>query len=157
MTRYSMTIALSRSEMARSWLVEHYRRQGNPPMRAMIGLGILGMGAVMLARAPSPIAWVALLWGAFLTLRPIGFAAWLLLKSRGSKPFVVTVDARGVNIAGQKGARLVPWTDVTAFGIGADYLWYEVRRASRATIPFRVMEDRAGLEAIFREHVRRAG
>lgn len=156
MTRYTMTIALSPGERARSWLVEHYRRQGNPPMRTMIGLGVTAMGAAMVHRAPTTIAWLALAWGAFLTLRPVAFAAWLLIARRQVKPFVVTLDARGVNIAGDKGARLIPWSDVSASGLGSDYLWYEIRRGPRATIPFRVMEDRAGIEALFREHVKRA-
>ncbi len=152
MPRYEMTIALWRSEMARSWLVEHYRRQGSPPMRTMIGLGIMVMGALMVQRSGTPMAWIALAWGAFLTLRPILFAAWLFFTRGTPKPFVVTIDARGVEIRGDKGARLIAWKDITASGQGTDYLWYEVRRASRATIPFRVMTDRAGLEALFEEH-----
>jgi hypothetical protein len=153
---YAMSIALTRGEMARSWLVEHYRRQGNPPMRTMIAVGITVVGAAMVRRSPAPIAWIALAWGLFLLLRPVLFAAFLYLTRGAAKPFVVTVDARGVNIAGPKGARLLPWKDVTAFGLGSDYLWYEIRRGPRATIPFRVMTDRDGLEALFRANVRRA-
>lgn len=150
-----MTIALTPGERARSWLVEHYRRQGNPPVRTVIGVGILVMGIAMLQRQPTPVAWIALAWGAFLTLRPIAFAAWLFFVRRETKPFVVTVDGRGIDIAGEKGARLLPWADITAFGLGTDYLWYEIRRGPRATIPFRVMDDRAELEALFRANVRR--
>lgn len=156
-TRHEMTIALTPSEMARSWLVEHYRRQGSPPMRTMIALGVMVIGGVGVARNGAPVAWLALVWGAFLTLRPILFAASLFFTRRQSKPFVVTVDARGVNIAGDKGARLIPWPEITASGLGTDYLWYEVRRGSRATIPFRVMTDRAELEALFRQHVATRG
>lgn len=145
-----MTIALTPSERARSWLVEHYRRQGNPPVRAVVGLGVMIMGGVLVHRAPTPIAWIALAWGTFLTVRPLAYAAWLFFARGAPKTFVVTVDERGVNIAGEKGAALIAWKDVTASGLGADYLWYEVRRASRATIPFRVMHDRAALEALFR-------
>ncbi len=154
MRRYTMTIALAPSERARSWLVEHYRRQGRPPMRTLLAIGIAAMGAAMMRRAgpPSPMAWIALAWGSFLVLRPIAFAAWLWLGRAAPPSFVVTVDERGVSIAGEKGARLVPWSDVSAWGLGADYLWYEIRRGPRATIPFRVMTDRPGLEAAFREH-----
>jgi hypothetical protein len=153
--RYEMRIALGRTEMARSWLVEHYRRQGNPPMRTMIAVGITVVGAAMVRREPAPIAWIALAWGLFLLLRPVLFAAFLWITRGASPPFVVTVDERGVNVAGSKGARLLPWKDVTAFGIGVDYLWYEIRRGPRATIPFRVMTDREGLEALFRANVSR--
>jgi len=151
--RYPMTILLTPPEMARSWLVEHFRRQGFPPRRTLVGVGITLMGIVLVSRAPSPIAWVALAWGGFLVLRPFAFAGLLLMGRRRAKSFTVTVEQRGVDIVGTKGARLVPWSEITAWGLGSDYLWYEIRRSSRATIPFRVMQDRQGVEALFRDRV----
>jgi hypothetical protein len=147
-----MTIELSSAEMARSWLVEHYRRQGWPPLRTLVGVGILVLGGMSMLgpSGPNLFGGLAIAWGAFLTLRPIAFAGWILVRHRRTKPFVVTVDGRGVEIRGAKGTRMVPWTDITAWGLGSDYLWYEVKRGPRAIIPFRVMSDRPGLEALFR-------
>jgi hypothetical protein len=145
-----MTIALTRAEIARSWLVEHYRRQGSFPVRTITAVAMLAIGIAMVQRGGAPVAWLALAWGAFLVLRPIAFAAWLRF-GRAAPPSVdVSVDARGVEIRAAKGARLLPWSDITAWGLGSDYLWYEIRRGPRATIPFRVMDDRRELEAVFR-------
>lgn len=146
-----MSIALTREELARSWLVEHYRRQGSPPMRTMLAVAVVVLGAAMVRRSPTPMAWMAVGWGAFLLLRPLFVAATLYFGRRDARPFEVTVDGTGVTIAGTRGSRHVPWTEITGWGLGRDYLWYEIRRASRATIPFRVIDDREGLEALFRD------
>ncbi len=152
MQRHRMTIALTPAEISRSWLVEHYRRQSRAPIRTLVPVGLALVGIVMLVRQPSPIAWVALLWGLFLLLRPITVALRLRFGSGPAKSFDVTVDARGVDIVGALGKRLVPWSEITASGLGSDYLWYEIRHGARATIPFRVMIDRPALEALFEEH-----
>ena len=147
-----MRFALRRDELARSWLVEHYRRQGSPPMRTMLAVLVVVIGAALVHRGTTQVGWLTIAWGVILLSRPIVLATFLYFSRRPPANVEVTVDERGVNVAGEKGARLLPWSEITAWGLGSDYLWYEVRQSARAILPFRVIEDRAGLEALFRAH-----
>lgn len=148
--RFELSFTPTSEEMARSWLVEHYRRQGRVPVRTLVGVGIVVMAVSMLVRQPSTMGWIALAWGGFLLLRPLAFALSLRMGRRPPPAVRLGIDARGIEVRTPKGSKLFPWADVTAWGLGSDYLWYELRRGPRAIVPFRAMSDRSGVEAVFR-------
>lgn len=148
--RFELSFTPTSEEMARSWLVEHYRRQGRVPVRTLVGVGIVVMAVSMLARQPSTMGWIALAWGGFLLLRPLAFALSLRMGRPPPPAVTLGIDARGIEVRTPKGSKLFAWADVTAWGLGSDYLWYELRRGPRAIVPFRAMADRPGVEAVFR-------
>lgn len=150
--RFELSFTPTADEMARSWLVEHYRRQGRVPLRTLVAVGIVVMALTMLARQPSTMGWIALAWGGFLLLRPLAFALSVRMRRAPPPAVTLTIDERGVEVRTAKGGKLFPWADVTGWGTGYDYLWYELRRGPRAIVPFRAMSDRAGVEAIFGAH-----
>jgi hypothetical protein len=155
--KQELEFELTESEFRRSWLAEYYRRPGLRWFRILAGPVVFTVGAILLRDAHDTsgraAGAVALVYGVFHALRPFLLSALVLRKRRklGRKTYRLTLDAKGIGISDGKGTSVIAWADVSASGLGRDYLWYEVRKSARATIPFRAMGDRRAVEALFLE------
>ena len=101
------------------------------------------------------IAIAAMLFGLWHVMRPWAIA-WMLVRRRrksggASKSMRVTVDP-GLGITVGEGGRETRfgWDQVTKAGRGSDYLWFELARGVRGTIPVRAIPDEAALVEVFR-------
>ena len=149
----SSEFRLSDAEFRRAWLTEYLRRPGFARLRLFLGPAIALFGARALGAAHDGegrlVGMLAVAFGVWQVARP-----WLLVSSMlrrrrqlgsAEQPLVVTLDDAGIAVFdGTRDTRL-PWKAVTAAGRGRDYVWFEVRGATRATIPLRAVKDEAGL------------
>ena len=155
--RQQLEFELTDAEFRQSWLAEYYRRPGFRSFRILLGPVVATIGAMMLRDAHQTsgraIGAIAVVYGVYHTIRPFLLSMLVVRRRRklGLRRYRVTLDETGIEIGDGKGASRIPWKDVSASGLGASYLWYEVRKSARATIPFRAMEDRAAIEATFRK------
>lgn len=149
-----VSFALSDEEFRRAWLREHYAQAS--PARNVVGPVMVVLSAWVLARhGASFLPLVAGGYGLFLIARPFLLLTQLLRerKKQGPVTLALRVDETGITI--RRGAKTIElaWSRITAAGRRDDYVWYEIGRSQRATIPLRVVEDREALEALFRAHV----
>ncbi len=155
--KHELEFELTDREFKRSWLAEYYRRPGFRSFRILAGPVILTVGAMMVRDAHDTsgriAGAIAVVYGAYHALRPFLLSTLVVRRRRklGVGRYRLTVDDGGIRISDGKGSTQVSWTDVSASGVGDGYLWYEVRKSARATIPFRAMTDREGVEATFRK------
>lgn len=150
---------LSDDEFARAWLREYYRRPGWKTWRIIggpcfIALGLAMMrGEELLSRGMGIAAIVLGLWYA---LKPLLAARMLREQRRKSGRSDVELEVKvhggGIRIDDGKVKREIPWEQVARAGATRDYVWYELRGGSRATIPLRVVEDPTALRAELRRH-----
>jgi hypothetical protein len=155
--KQELEFELTDREFRRSWLAEYYRRPGFRSFRIFAGPVVFTAGAMMLRDAHEPsgraAGAVALVYGVYHALRPFLLVMLVMRRRRklGQRKYRLTIDEGGIAISDGKGSSQIPWKDVSASGLGDGYLWYEVRKSARATIPFRAMADRRELESMFRE------
>ena len=150
--------SLSDREYRRAWVREYYRRPGSRLLRIVLG-PFFAMVGVALVRSTElftrGMGVATVLLGLWVTLKPL-LAANTLVRhrratGRGDVTFEITLHRQGIRIDDGKVRTELPWDEVISAGRSPDYFWYEVRGGSRATIPLRVVEDPAALEALLRE------
>lgn len=153
--RFEFEFDLSDRELARAWVREHFARQ--PLVRRALAPAFLVLGVVWLARAAEggqrAMGLLAVAFGAYLILRPF-LEASRAVRLRRAVPrgehVHLVFDAVGLTLYRASKSLHFPWKEVTAAGLRDDYVWYEVRGAHRATIPLRVVDQRAEFEAFLR-------
>lgn len=158
-TPQTFRFTLTDAEYRRAWIREYYRRPGARVLRLLAGplLAMLGVG--MIARAPDlferGMGVVALLFGLYLVFKPLLLANALVRRRQQSgmadRELEVSLRKEGVRIDDGKVRTNLPWDEVRAAGRGPDYVWYEMKGGSRATIPLRAVEDVEALEALLRD------
>lgn len=163
MTQKTLTyrFVLSDREIASAWLREYFRRPGWRAWRVIGGPCFIGIGIVLTQSAE-------------LFMRGIGLATIGLGLWYAAKPFIgarlISQDRRRRGLSdleievrlGRDGLRIddgrvrkeIPWSDVVRAGASSEYIWYELRGGSRATIPLRVVEDREALRTKLAAHCR---
>ncbi len=149
---------LSDREFRRAWLTEYFRRPGVGALRVLLGPAVVIVG-IQLARTATitssrVVAAVAIAFGAWHIVRPLAIV-WMLVRRRRASgasdaTMQVTIDALGVAVSDGKNETKLRWDAVTAAGRGHDYVWFEIRGSSRATIPLRAVSDEAALTEAFR-------
>ncbi|MFK7987971.1 MAG: hypothetical protein AB8I08_18270 [Sandaracinaceae bacterium] len=164
LTELSYRFRLSDGEFRRVWLTEYYRRPGWRSVRIVAGPALVALGISSLRAGDlfnRVMGGVCVAFGLYYALKPF-LAAWMLTKQRkqsgvADQEIGVTFTPEGVEID-QGGARTeLGWDDVRAAGSGARYVWYELNRGARATIPMSAIDDPAALEALLREHTEWVG
>lgn len=155
---YSFT--LSDEEFGRAWLREYYRRPGWRVLRIAGGPALMLFGASMIVRAPDlfsrAMGVCAVLLGLWYATKPL-LARRLLTRhrresGRADAEIGLTLSDDGVAIDHAGVRTELDWSDVTAAGRGPDYVWYEIGRGARATIPLRAVDDVDALESLLRRH-----
>lgn len=151
---------LSDREFARAWIAEYFRRSGIGRLRVIAGPAMVFIGWRMYAGAHEGvgrgIAIAAILFGLWHVARP-WVLAWMLVRRRrrsgaAGRAMRVTVDpGLGITV-GDGGGRETRfgWDQVTRAGRGSDYVWFELARGVRGTIPSRAIPDEAALVEVFR-------
>lgn len=140
--------SLSDREFASAWLREYYRRPGLRVLRVASGPAVLVLGALLLrgdggfSRA---MAIVTLLFGAWLTLKPL-LMAWAMTSRRrrlrqSSATIEVRFDQRGMRVDDGRSTTELAWDRLRAAGEARDYVWLELKSGARATIPRRAIDD----------------
>lgn len=104
---------------------------------------------------------VCVAFGLYYALKPF-LAAWMLTKQRrqsgvADQEIGVTFGPDGIGITQGETHTELGWEDVSAAGRGTDYVWYELKRGARATVPRSVIDDPEALEALLREHTEWVG
>lgn len=150
---------LSDEEFARAWLREYYRRPGWRAWRIVGGPCFVALGLAMMrgeelfSRAVGTAAIVLGLWYG---LKPLLAARMLRAERRRSGrsdvELEVRVHAGGVRIDDGAVKKELPWSEIVRAGASKEYVWYELRGGSRATIPLRVVDDPEALYATLRAH-----
>ncbi len=155
---------LSDDEFARAWLREYYRRPGWRVFRVAFGPAVAILGVAMVrgdALFNRAMGIAAILLGAWYALKP--FLAARMIRNarhksgRSDLAIELRLSDRGVRIDDGHKRTDLAWEDVTAAGRGPDYVWYEIGRGARATIPLRAVDDLDALEALLREKTAWAG
>ncbi|HBQ16145.1 MAG TPA: hypothetical protein DEF51_35105 [Myxococcales bacterium] len=158
-TPQTYRFALTDGEYRRAWIREYYRRPGARMLRLLAGPLIALLGVGMLARAPRlferGMGVVALFFGLYLLFKPLLLANALVRRRQrtgmAERELEVTLRAEGIRIDDGKIRTNLPWDEVRAAGRGPDYVWYEMKGGSRATIPLRAVDDLEALEALLRD------
>ncbi|MGE0785071.1 MAG: hypothetical protein AB7S26_05230 [Sandaracinaceae bacterium] len=157
----TLRYTVSDREFAEAWLREYFRRRGLGVIRVALGPCLMVLGASMVrgedlfSRA---MGIAALLLGAWYAFKPF-LGAYLMARQRrrdgrGSVEFEVTLSAKGIRIDDGRVRTEIAWDDVPRAGAADRYAWFELSRGARATIPWRAVEDRDALRAIFERHTR---
>ena len=157
----SYRFALSDDEYARAWLREYYRRPGWRVWRVVGGpcFILLGLGLTRSEELVSRIVGgAAIVMGLWYALKPL-LGARLLRdqRARTGRAHVeleVRLDASGIRIDDGKVKQQIAWPDVVRAGASKEYVWYELRGGSRATIPLRVVDEPGALRELLRVHTR---
>jgi hypothetical protein len=148
---------LDDTEFSQAWLAEYFRRPGLGLLRVLAGPAFILIGLEMM-RGPEAmgrgIGVAAIVLGVWHLLRPFVLVRSLVRRRRASGAsgarMRVTVEDAGIRVSdGSKETRF-PWDSITAAGRGRDYVWFEIRRSARGTIPLRVVKDEAKLIESFR-------
>lgn len=164
LTELSYRFRLSDGEFRRVWLTEYYRRPGWRAVRIVAGPALIALGISSL-RADDlfnqVMGGVCAAFGLYYALKPF-LAAWMLAKQRqksgvADQEIGVTFGPDGVEIDQGNTRTELGWEDIAAAGSGVRYLWYELKRGARATIPMSAIDDPAALEALLREHTEWVG
>lgn len=146
----SFEFQLSDREFSRAWLTEYFRRPGLGLFRAVAGPTILVFGFQIARDAHDTfgraIGVLAMALGLWHVVRPFVLVRAHVKKRRESGAAQATmrvrVDESGVRVGdGNKETRL-GWDAITAAGKSADYVWFEIRRSARGTIPLRAVGER---------------
>jgi hypothetical protein len=154
----SYEFRLSDREFERAWLAEYFRRPGLARLRVLLGpaIAIFGINLIRGAsdRVGVAIGVVAILLGVWHVARPFVIVRAAVRHRRktgaAERTMRVRVGEEGIAISdGVKETRL-PWDQVTGAGRASEYVWFEVRRSARATIPLGAIGDVAALEQAFR-------
>ncbi len=143
---------LNDSEFSRAWLTEYFRRPGLGLLRVLAGPLFVFIGLEM-TRGPAGmgrgVGVAAIVLGIWHVLRPFVLVRALVRRRRASgatsAQMRVAIEDAGIRVSdGNKETRF-PWDAITAAGRGKDYVWFEIRRSVRGTIPLRVVKDEARL------------
>lgn len=149
---------LSDEEFGGAWLREYYRRPGWRVFRVAGGPALMVFGVSMILRAPDlfsrAMGAAAVLLGLWYATKPL-LARRLLTRQRresgrADAEITVTLEESGLAIEHGGVRTELEWSDVTGAGRGPAYVWYEIGRGARATIPLRVVDDVDALEALLR-------
>ncbi|MBX3275049.1 MAG: hypothetical protein KF729_32590 [Sandaracinaceae bacterium] len=153
--------ALSDDEYARAWLREYYRRPGWRVWRVVGGpcFILLGLGLTRSEELVSRIVGgAAIVMGLWYALKPLLGARMLrdrrAKSGRAKVELEVRVGPSGIRIDDGTVKQEIAWPDVVRAGASKEYVWYELRGGSRATIPLRVVEDPIALRELLRAHTR---
>lgn len=149
---------LSDREFSRAWLAEYFRRPGLNRLRVVVGPAIAIFGIQLFRSAHDTggrfIAGVAIVLGLWHMVRPLAIVAMMLHQRRktgaAQAPMRLTVDELGIEVSDGKKETRLRWADVTGAGRGSEYVWFEIRGASRGTIPLRAVPDESALVEAFR-------
>lgn len=133
-------------------------------MRIVAGPGLIVLGLSSLRAGDlfnRVMGGVCAVFGLYYALKPF-LAAWMLTKQRrqsgvADQEIGVTFGPEGVEIDQGNTRTELGWEDVRAAGSGSRYVWYELKRGARATVPMSAIEDPAALEALLREHTEWVG
>lgn len=144
-------------EFKEAWLAEYFRRPGLGLLRLLAGPAFILIGFEM-TRGPEVmgrgIGVAAIVLGVWHLVRPFVLVRALVRRRRASGAssarMRVAVEETGIRVSdGSKETRF-SWDAITAAGRGRNYVWFEIRRSTRGTIPLRVLNDEATLIESFR-------
>ena len=148
---------LSDREFRQAWLAEYFRRPGLGLFRVIAGPAFVAIGLSMLrgeelfARG---IGVAAIVLGVWHVVKPFVLASAMVRQRRASGAsdarMRVRVDDGGITVSDGKKATRLAWDTITGAGRGRDYVWFEIRRSARGTIPLRAVRDEAALIELFR-------
>lgn len=148
---------LSDQEFSRAWLAEFFRRPGLGLFRVLAGPVFVAVGVQMVrgdelfARG---IGVAAILLGVWHVLRPFVLVRAMVGQRRktGAAESTIRLDVGENGIVVSDGAKetRLGWDAITGAGRGRDYVWFEIRKAARGTIPLRAVDDEQALIETFR-------
>lgn len=150
---------LSDQEFRQAWLAEYFRRPGLGLFRVIAGPAFVAIG-VSMARGDDlfgrGIGVAAIVLGVWHVVKPFVLASAMVRKRRAigaaDAKMRVRVDGSGIRVSDGKRETQLAWDAITAAGRGRDYVWFEIRRSARGTIPLRAIADEAALVELFRTH-----
>lgn len=149
-------VDLTDDELRAAWLTEDRARR-SLLRRAIAPVAVvLGLGAIVGDGGSRVAGFLAVAFGLATVAQPFLAVAGVLAARRKQGPTAVRValeDAGIMLTRGGKTARF-PWSEVTAAGQRATYVWYELRGQHRAPIPLRVIEDLEALTSLLRARTR---
>lgn len=158
-TKLTYRFRLSDDEHARAWLIEYFRRPGLRVWRVAAGPVFVAIGIGMLSAAAGftrAMGIVALVLGAWYVAKPF-VQAWQVKRmrrrsGRADVELQVRVDDGGITIDDGKVRTELAWTEIASAGQGRGYVWFEIKRGHRGTIPQRAIEDLEALRGLFQRH-----